>query len=166
MTEEPLGLPLDPVIMRLELLSRLLDVLEKQGHARDLVADDPASPYFTLGNDDRDYSTYAGEILVAWHVSVAERRTGRRGRTEWWYMLSRYLELDDGSELADPKPSPIPVVRCRDLYNAARIIDNQIKGRVLLSQIYGRGWFWWHGQIRPYLQILSVVWPTPRRPGP
>jgi hypothetical protein len=63
--------------------------------------------------------------------------------------------LDDDKELQDPGPSPVPVARCRDLRNAARLIDDQIKCRTLLSQVYGREWLWWHGRIRPYFQIIA-----------
>lgn len=63
------ALPLDQTVIRLELLARLMDELEKRGYVRDLVADDPKIPCCALADSNRDFATCVSEILIIWHVS-------------------------------------------------------------------------------------------------
>jgi len=143
------ALPLDQTVIRLTLLARLLDELAKRGYLRDLVADDPETPYIALDNRDLDFETSAGEILVTWSVSVAALSARRGERTEYWYAVTRRVVLDDGSEHSDTRSLPFPVARCQRPRKAARLIDAQVTSGLLGSPIYGRWWLWRHGLSGP-----------------
>jgi hypothetical protein len=138
--------PLNPVILRLELIARMQAALTKRGHnCIDLVTDDLEHPYFTLTGKIAQCETYCGETFVAWRVGVtAISRPGQR--PEWWYTLRRYLvettSSAEASEHYDLVDAPRSVAPCRALRRAARRIDEHVSGRALLSEVYGPTWRW------------------------